>query len=269
MRQSLVIPGVAAEPNPPDSIDAVPGRVDIPKLTARSVILSALLGLDSPDASINGLLATATELGLRESTVRVALTRLVAAGDLERTDGRCRLSPRLVERQQRQDRALHPARRDWDGSWDLAIVTIGSESSTERALLRDTLRKARLGEIREGVWARPANLDIELPPALRRRLSLFRAAPEEASTELAARLFTPSTWAGAADELLDALAAAATVADRFEVAAAIVRHILRDPLLPAELLPDAWPGDRLREGYEGFRSELTGLTARHLSPDGE
>ncbi|MFE0748473.1 PaaX family transcriptional regulator C-terminal domain-containing protein [Gordonia sp. NPDC058843] len=243
------------------------GRVEIPKLTARSVILSALLGLDAPDASINGLLAMATELGLRESTVRVALTRLVAAGDLERTDGRCRLSPRLVERQRRQDRALHPARRDWDGNWDLAVVTIGSESSTDRALLRDTLQKARLGELREGVWARPANVDLEFPPELRRRLSFFRAVPEEASTELASRLFAPSTWAASAVELLDALHTAPALADRFEVAAAIVRHILGDPLLPGELLPEPWPGDRLREGYEGFRNELTGVAARHLTPD--
>ena len=250
-----------------DSIDRVPGRVEIPKLTARSVILSALLGLDSPDASIAGILAMATDLGLRESTVRVALTRLVAAGDLERTNGRCRLSPRLLERQQRQDHALHPARRDWDGMWDLAVVTVGSESSTERALLRDTLQKARLGEIREGVWARPANLDLEFSPDLRRRLNLFRAAPEEASTDLASRLFTPSAWASSADELLDALAAAPGIANRFEIAAAVVRHILRDPLLPGELLPEPWPGDRLRDAYEEFRNELTGLAARHLASD--
>ncbi len=250
------------------SIDGVPERVNIPKLTARSVILSALLGLDSPDASINGILAMTTDLGLRESTVRVALTRLVAAGDLERTNGRCRLSPRLVERQRRQDRALHPARRDWDGMWDLAVVTVGSESSTDRALLRDALQKARLGEIREGVWARPANLDIEFPSSdLRRRLNLFRAVPEEASADLAARLFAPSTWAESAVDLLDALATAPTVAERFEVAAACVRHILRDPLLPVELLPEPWPGDRLRDGYERFRNELTGLAARHLTPD--
>jgi phenylacetic acid degradation operon negative regulatory protein len=40
------------------------------------------------------------------------------------------------------------------------------------------------------------------------------------------------------------------------VAAAIVRHVLTDPVLPDELLPADWPGTRLRAAYNDFAGEL-------------
>jgi phenylacetic acid degradation operon negative regulatory protein len=40
------------------------------------------------------------------------------------------------------------------------------------------------------------------------------------------------------------------------VAAAIVRHLLTDPVLPDELLPADWPGMRLRTAYNDFAAEL-------------
>ena len=42
----------------------------------------------------------------------------------------------------------------------------------------------------------------------------------------------------------------------FVVAAAMVRHLLTDPMLPAELLPADWPGTRLRAAYHDFATEL-------------
>jgi phenylacetic acid degradation operon negative regulatory protein len=40
------------------------------------------------------------------------------------------------------------------------------------------------------------------------------------------------------------------------VAAAMVRHLLTDPVLPEELLPTDWPGARLRAIYNDFAVEL-------------
>lgn len=238
------------------------GAVGVRKLTARSAILSALLGFHSAQAQVRGVLALATELGLQESAVRVALTRMVAAGDLERDEGVYRLSARLIERQHRQDRALHPDTRPWDGQWHIAVVTTGASGSSDRAAVRDSLRTARFGELREGVWARPANLDSGLSAEVRARLTMFSAVPEESQVDLVARLFAVDPWAGKAERLLAAMDSAATLSERFEVAAAMVRHTLDDPLLPAELLPENWPGSRLREGYEAFRQELTKLAER-------
>jgi phenylacetic acid degradation operon negative regulatory protein len=52
------------------------------------------------------------------------------------------------------------------------------------------------------------------------------------------------------------MAGAADVPERFVTAAAMVRHILTDPVLPEELLPEDWPGMRLRAAYNDFAAEL-------------
>ena len=54
-------------------------------------------------------------------------------------------------------------------------------------------------------------------------------------------------WAREGRELLDEMATATDVPGRFVAAAAMVRHLLTDPVLPDELLPDDWPGAALRE----------------------
>jgi phenylacetic acid degradation operon negative regulatory protein len=56
--------------------------------------------------------------------------------------------------------------------------------------------------------------------------------------------------------LLAELSGATDIPARFVVAAAIVRHVLTDPVLPDELLPADWPGTRLRAAYNDFAAEL-------------
>ena len=51
------------------------------------------------------------------------------------------------------------------------------------------------------------------------------------------------------------MATATDIPGRFVAAAGMVRHLLTDPVLPAELLPDDWPGDALREAYTNFAAE--------------
>ncbi|KAF0845753.1 PaaX family transcriptional regulator C-terminal domain-containing protein [Nocardia caishijiensis] len=232
------------------------------RLTARSAILSVLLGAHPAQASAATIVHMATELGLQESTVRAALTRMVSAGDLERDDATYRLTPRLLNRQKLQDLALDPILRPYDGDWRLAIVTTGAEAAADRTLLRESLQANKFGEIREGVWGRPANLgSAEITDS--HRLTYMTARPDDA-TELATRLFHPTDWADTATKLLAALATAATMRDRLEVAAAVVRHILHDPILPPEFLPTPWPGADLRQAYRTFRTEFTAFATAHV-----
>ena len=49
---------------------------------------------------------------------------------------------------------------------------------------------------------------------------------------------------GTGQRLLDDMAAAPDIPGRFVAAAAMVRHLLTDPVLPDELLPADWPGAR-------------------------
>lgn len=84
------------------------------RLTARSVVLSVLLGAHPAWASSSELLRLTADFGIKDATLRVALTRMVAAGDLIRSADGYRLSKRLLARQRRQDQAIHPPVRSLD-----------------------------------------------------------------------------------------------------------------------------------------------------------
>ncbi|BBY59401.1 hypothetical protein MSAR_25370 [Mycolicibacterium sarraceniae] len=225
------------------------------KMTARSVVLSVLLGAHPAWATSAELLRLTSDFGIREQTVRVALTRMVAAGDLVRSDDGYRLSDRLLNRQRRQDGALYPRTRDWDGSWITVVVTAVGMDARTRATLRNTLQIKRFGELREGVWLRPDNLDDELPAEVANRGRVLRARDAD-PVELTQVLWDLAGWVSTGDRLLDDMAAARDVPGRFRAAAGMVRHLLTDQVLPTELLPVHWPGTELRKAYADFAAEL-------------
>ncbi|HNM12827.1 MAG TPA: PaaX family transcriptional regulator C-terminal domain-containing protein [Mycobacterium sp.] len=226
------------------------------RMTARSVVLSVLLGAHPAWASAGELVRLTSDFDIREPTLRVALTRMVGAGDLVRSADGYRLSDRLLARQRRQDAVLNPRTRPWDGIWTtLVITTVGTDART-RAALRNTLSDRRFGELREGVWLRPDNLDDTLPEEILDRVRVLRARDEDPAG-LAARLWDLPAWSQTGHRLLDEMAAATDIPGRFTAAAAVVRHLLTDPVLPEELLPDRWPGDPLRAAYENFAAELS------------
>jgi phenylacetic acid degradation operon negative regulatory protein len=228
----------------------------LPKLTARSTILSALLGVHPPEAPVSQIISVANIVNLQESAVRVALTRMVAAGDLDRQDGTYRLSERLLARQSRQDAALRPTQLPWDGQWLIAVVTTTGEPATERGALREAFRQHRFRDLRDGVWTRPRNLDTVLPDTVTRRSQVFSAVPHAEPLALANSLFAPHEWADKGEYLLALFDTTDSLAAQFEVAAAIVHHILDDPLLPEELLSATWPGEALRTAYSQFRRDF-------------
>lgn len=224
-------------------------------MTARSVVLSVLLGAHPASATAAELLRLTADFDIRESTVRVALTRMVGAGDLVRSEDGYRLSDRLLARQRRQDNAIDPPMRPWDGQWTTLVVTSVGNDARTRAGLRFTLQDNRFGELREGVWLRPDNLESDLPAEVLDRARVLRSRDEDPGG-LAAQLWDLSGWARGGTRLLDEMAAAADIPGRFVVAAGIVRHLLTDPVLPDELLPAGWPGAALRKTYGDFAAEL-------------
>jgi phenylacetic acid degradation operon negative regulatory protein len=226
------------------------------RMTARSVVLSVLLGAHPAWASAAELIRLTNDFGIREATLRVALTRMVSAGDLIRSADGYRLADRLLARQRRQDDAMRPKLRPWRGYWTTVIVTsVGTDPRT-RAALRTTLHDKRFRELREGVWMRPDNLEVDLDAELRARVRIVQAR-DDAPAELAGQLWDLPSWARTGHRLLAEMSEATNVPARFVVAAAIVRHLLIDPVLPSELLPADWPGARLRAAYNDFAAELT------------
>jgi phenylacetic acid degradation operon negative regulatory protein len=227
-----------------------------PPLTARSVVLSLLLGAHPPRLPVRDILGAGERFGIAPATMRVALTRLVQAGDLVAEQAVYALSERHLERHRLQELELDPVRRSWDGAWETVVVTAGGRDAAARADLRRRLTARRLVLLREGVWMRPDNLprdDTAETDTLR-----LLSHPDDPA-ELTSRLWDLGRWADTGLSLLDATSNGATFADRFTAAAALVRHLRTDPALPDALLPDDWPGDALRRGYEDFRTEIKRL----------
>jgi phenylacetic acid degradation operon negative regulatory protein len=233
-------------------------------LTARSVIASTLLGVDPPRLPTLALVRSGELFGLSEGATRTALSRMAAAGDVEADGTGYRLAGSLLDRHARQQSAREAVRRPWDGTWELAVVPDGRRPAAERARLREATRRLRLAEVREGCWARPDNLDPGRAPAERavvavQCLTVRGARPDDPAAFVAG--FDPGGWADTARHLLDAMAAAQpalderdplALADTFHVDAAVVRHLVADPALPAELEPPDWPATSLREAFGRF-----------------
>jgi phenylacetic acid degradation operon negative regulatory protein len=237
-----------------------PPDLALRRLSTRSVVLSLLLAAHPPQLSVRELIGCLDPFGITEATLRVAVSRMVARGDLHRDHSVYRLSDRLVERQRRQDDAIHPSTRAWRMHWEVAVVTATGRGPAQRAQLRDELVLLRLAELREGVWMRPANLRRAWPEHLGALTQRFTARPDQPHQVLVDTLWQIDHWAGTASTLLSAFTRAAAPADTFTVAAAIVRHLLTDPVLPEQLLPTDWPASHLRAAYAEYRSDVLRLT---------
>ncbi len=254
-------------------------------LVARSVIASILLPLSPPALTGQKLVRAGELFGIAEGTSRVALSRMVGAGELEVADGTYSLTGRLLERQARQNEGRRPKLVAFDGQWVVAAVTAERRRPSDRAALRVALGRLRLAELREGVWLRPDNLRdwrtqlhaadpvVSAGHCVWFHASLAELEPTTPS-ELARRLWDLDGWAGRATELRRALAASlpgleandtAALAPGFRVAAAVVRQLTSDPLLPDELLPTTWPAAALRAEYDRYERAYWKLLRDWLS----
>jgi len=255
--------GPAARTGPaPSTVEDLASRRPF---TARSVVASTLLGVDPPRLPTRLLVRSGELFGISPGTTRVALSRMVAAGELVVDGDSHRLAGRLLDRQARQLASRAPATRSWQGDWCLAVVTEPRRPASARAELRAAMAGLRLVEWREGVWLRPDNLDE--PHSSRRARAVVEAQchrfvgrPEPADG-LAAQLWDLDGWALEATRLRSQLAHVVTRFDAddtealepgFVLSAEVLRHLLADPLLPAELLPPDWPGPALRSDYDRY-----------------
>jgi phenylacetic acid degradation operon negative regulatory protein len=239
-------------------------------LTARSVLASTLLGTDPPRLPVAFLVRTGALFGLSQGAVRTALSRMAAAGEVSTDgDGWYSLTGELVQRQQRQRQSRAAQTDEWSGRWTMAVVDAGARSAGERAELRAAMARLRLGELREGVWLRPDNLDRGRLPAaavvVDEQCRWFLVEPsvslDAPEADLVAQLWDLPAWAARAVELrrrLHELSPRLDAGDHealapgFVLSAAVLRHFGADPLLPRELLDRRWPGSALRADYERY-----------------
>jgi phenylacetic acid degradation operon negative regulatory protein len=171
----------------------------------------------------------------------------------------------LLERRQRVDEAsrLDDAASPWDGTWELAVVSLERRSAADRLALRKAATALHLAELREGIWIRPDNLDPDRLPGWRavldRQCVHFHDAATDIPAETVRSLFNLDDWAVDARKLtravrdeVDAEAVETDLSYWFGLSVAAVRHLQLDPMLPAEFIGENWPGPDLRSAYRRF-----------------
>jgi phenylacetic acid degradation operon negative regulatory protein len=234
-------------------------------LSARSVLASVLLGTDPPRLPTPLLVRTGELFGIAEGTVRTALSRMAAAGEVTAEDGSYRLTGRLVARQRRQAVSRRAEVRDGSGTWELVTVHgTGARAAADRAALRDALAARRLAELREGAWGRPDNLDDDRSPdaalVVQAWCTTWRSATPSPPPDVE-ELFGLAAWRAEAEDLRRSMAGLLPALERaepdalaegFVVSASVLRLFQHDPLLPPELLPGRWPGAELRAEYDRY-----------------
>ena len=235
-------------------------------LTPRSIVLSVLLGSHPPRMPVGRILEFTSLFDLADGTVRTALSRMVAAGDLINDDGIYRLAGRLVERQAQQDAGRRHPPSDWDHTWWMVAVLSDRRTMAERRAFRAWAIGARLAELRPDLWLRPANLDIptDLPDVLITRGSMISGAQQQ----LVAHLWDLDALRARSNVNRLALEAAAarlgdpddrSLADAFTALAAAQQFLRIEPQLPANLTPHTIGDDvrmRYAEVVEVFQARL-------------
>jgi phenylacetic acid degradation operon negative regulatory protein len=251
-------------------------------LTPRSIVLSLLLGSHPPRMHVGRILEFTSLFGLNEGAVRTALSRLVAAGDLDNDAGMYRLTSRLLERQAQQDSGRDEPPSTWDRTWWTVAVLSDRRPMSERRAFRSRAVGARLGELRPDVWFRPAN--IRLPPGAFQGANddiVVTRGPLVAGDDhtLARRLWDFDALAGAANDHLAALEDAieqlthgddAALVEVFTTLASAQRFLRVEPQLPAAVDPPP-ASSVVRATYldvvREFQHRLADFFARNAPPD--
>ena len=240
-------------------------------LNARSLALSILLGTHPPELPSRAFVAMAELFDIPAGTMRTALSRMLAAGEIVATDGSYGLAGRLIRRQGAQDEGRRSPSTDWDGRWHTIVTVDDQRDLAERRRFRSVMADARFGELRPDIWTRPANLGR--PPSEPGWLVTTGAVSGFAPGRLTRRLWNLDDIAQTARHLLGEMetlrsrvdwSADDSIPSLFTTSAAIVRFLRHEPLLPAQLTPDDWPVDELRLRYDRFESDHQRLLRRFL-----
>jgi phenylacetic acid degradation operon negative regulatory protein len=225
--------------------------------------------MDPPELPVAQLVRLAGLFGFSENRARVALSRMLAAGEAT-TDGTgvYRLAGHLAERRFRQSASRSGITAPYAGRWYLVVVTTAGSTAEVRSARRRTLTHARLAALREGVWMRPDNVEVKLPDDQLADLEVMTAHPADPA-RLVDALWDLRGWSNRARLLLgrmDRLTPEGryALAPDFELSAAVLRHLQADPLLPDVLLPEFWPGALLRTAYDRWDAQYR-VTLREWS----
>ena len=230
--------------------------------------------------ALGTLLEFFAAIDIDPTVMRTAMSRLTADGWFEREKVGRNSFYRLVQRERltfdiATKHIYGPPASDWTGRFELLLIANGAD----RDAAREALKNAGFGSPLPGVWVAPSGVPIpeEAKGAIRLEVSaeddsgrrlLSESWPLDRTAEAYRRFmksFEPLRSWVARDKLSDI--------DAFTARVLLIHHyrrvVLRDPLLPAALLPRDWPGRAARdlcgEIYRGVLSASEQWLDRHAS----
>lgn len=240
-------------------------------LSARSLALSVLLGSHPPQMPARALVDLARLFGIAGGTMRTALSRSVANGEIVAEASQYRLTERLLERQRAQDAGRRSPPDRWDGRWHTVIAATDQRGLADRRRFRSVMDNHRFGELRPDIWMRPANLAA--PAAEHDWIVTTAHVRGIDADQLAGRLWDRPAIGATARNLLDEMdrcrndcdwADVTSIPELFVVSAAVVRFLRSDPQLPVELTPADSPVAEVRHRYDRFEHDHQQLLQHFL-----
>lgn len=219
-------------------------------------LLSTLAGRSAP---VRFLVAAADLFDIDPNATRVAITRLLSSGLVERDErGAYRVGAAAAPVVARLNswRSMEKRTRDWDGSWIGTTPQACCCSKDDRSASLKALEFLGLREFAPGLWIRPDNLkggldavrDALVGLGIPASCPVFRIRDLDAASEARARaLWDADALRGLYRRLTADLERSATglplldakraMAESFLIGGEAIRRIVLDPLLPDAIVP--------------------------------
>ena len=235
-------------------------------------------GGQAPVAALVRLLAS---LGIAAPAVRTAISRMVRQGWLDPVrvpaGAGYALTPRAVRRlDEAAERIYRPGGDAWDGGWHLVVVERVRERA-RRERVQASLRYLGYAQLDETTWLspRPSSELQALREAERIRVEPFAARYDGDPRGLLTRAWDLDglaraylSWLAEARELVGPVGPGASDEAVFAARSRLVhewrKFLFRDPGLPAELLPEQWPGTEATEFFHVESARLLPAASRFV-----
>jgi phenylacetic acid degradation operon negative regulatory protein len=235
-------------------------------------------GAQAPVAALVRLLAS---LGIAAPAVRTAISRMVRQGWLDPVrvpaGAGYALTPRAIRRlDEAAERIYRHGSASWDGGWHLVVVERVRERA-RRERVQASLRYLGYAQLDETTWLSPrASSELQaLREAERIRVEPFAASYDGDPRGLLARAWDLDglaraylSWLAEARELVEPVGPDAPDEVVFAARSRLVhewrKFLFRDPGLPAELLPERWPGTQATEFFHVESARLLPAASRFV-----
>jgi phenylacetic acid degradation operon negative regulatory protein len=230
--------------------------------TAKSLTLDLLSTLAGGTMPVSALVKAGELFGIAENSMRVALARLLAAGQIERDErGRYRLGEKAapIDRRVTSWRRIDQRLRSWGDGW-LGVYAGGAPRRPDRQLRRRerALRFLGFAELAPGLALRPDNLrggvaavrDELQALGLEAGALVFELAALDPASDARARGLWDVTalCAGyrqsladidASEKRLQLASEEEGMVESFLIGGRVIRQLVLDPLLPEPIVPVA------------------------------